>query len=280
MKLYDKENKRLVVFEKAATSQFWDKHWQKQSSVEKVKLGDRASSLKRFTARFLKPGARILEGGCGPGQNVYGLRSWGYDAYGVDFGAKTIGRTKKEFPYLNLSLQDVRKLSFADNLFDGYWSLGVVEHFWEGYDEILKEAERVIKPRGYLFLTFPYMSPLRRLKAKLGFYRDFNNDDFLRDSFYEYILNKDRAKKDVERFGFGLILGYPFGATKGLKDEVLWLKPFLQKIYASQNILGKGIRFLNSILFSKIAGHMVLLVFQKNETGNLQSSNNACSKVA
>lgn len=43
-------------------------------------------------------------------------------------------------------MQDVRKLQFADGFFDGYWSLGVIEYFWEGYNEIVNEVKRVIKP--------------------------------------------------------------------------------------------------------------------------------------
>jgi len=64
----------------------------------------------------------------------------------------------------------------------------VIEHFWEGYNEILKEAKRVLKPKGYLFLTFPYMSPLRKFRANLGLYRilDFNNKS-KNDDFYQFI---------------------------------------------------------------------------------------------
>ena len=63
----------------------------------------------------MKPRAKILEGGCEIGQNVYGLKSWGYEAYGVDFARETVERTKKEFPELKIFVQDVRKLDFPDN---------------------------------------------------------------------------------------------------------------------------------------------------------------------
>jgi len=115
MKLYDKENKRLVVFEEKATPDFWDKHWQLDDFVQKVKSGKKNRFIKKFTKRFLKPRAKILEGGCGIGQNVYGLKSWGYEAYGVDFARETVERTKKEFPELKIFVQDVRKLDFPDN---------------------------------------------------------------------------------------------------------------------------------------------------------------------
>jgi len=46
---------------------------------------------------------------------------------------------------------------------------------------------------------------------------------------------------------------------------VSFLRPVLQKIYNSQNIVAKGVRFLSSVLFARTAGHAVLLIFQKNE---------------
>ena len=39
MKIYDKENDRLLVFDKSATPDFWDEHWQMKDFVERVKLG-------------------------------------------------------------------------------------------------------------------------------------------------------------------------------------------------------------------------------------------------
>lgn len=140
----------------------------------------------------------------------------------------------------------------------------MIEHFWEGYDGVLKEAKRVIKPGRYLFLTFPYISFLRKLKAKLGVYEIFENNLKV-DDFYQFILDREKVKIDVEKYGFRLVLKYPFDATKGLKDEISLLKPIMGKIYNSQNLLAKVIRFSNSILFSKIATHNVLLVFRKEK---------------
>ena len=264
MKLYDEKNKRLIIFKQKATSGYWDKHWQVNDFVRRVKQGKNNKLVRKFTKRFLGSGTKILEGGCGIGQNVYGLKRWGYDAYGVDFAEKTIDKTKKAFPELKVSVQDVRKLDFPDNFFHGYWSLGVIEHFWDGYHEILKEAKRVLRPNGYLFLTFPYMSALRKFKARTGLYKNQRNIPS-HDNFYEFILNKDDVRKDVEQYGFRLVLERFFDATKGIKDEISFLKPILQRIYNNQNILAKALRALNTILFSRVAGHMILLIFQKNE---------------
>jgi len=261
-KVYDEINKRLIIFEEQATPEYWDKHWFTDGFIERVKRGKNNRFIKKYTTKYLKPGAKILEGGCGIGRNVYALSQWGYEVYGVDFAKKTVEKLEREFPDLKISMQDVRKLEFADGFFDGYWSLGVIEHFWEGYNEILNEVKRVIKPGGYLFLTFPYLSPLRKFKVKLGIYELFENNPKVED-FYQFILDLEKVRGNVEKYGFKLILKRPFAATKCIKDEISLLKPILQRIYDSQSILARGIKFSNSILFAKLAGHSILLVFRK-----------------
>lgn len=262
MKLYDKENKRLLLFEEKATADFWDRHWQGSALTEMVRYGKNSRLIKKFTARFLKMGAKVLEAGCGDGQNVYVLQKLGYDCYGVDFAVKTIANIKRHLPELKVDVQDLRQLGFADDFFDGYWCLGVIEHNFEGYADILAEATRVIKPGGYLFLAFPFMSPFRKLKARFGLYPLFFDKGRV-GNFYEFILNPNTVKKDICHYGFNFILDYSFDATKGLKDEVFWLNPSLKKIYSSQNILAKALRYLTSILFAFVFGHSILLVFQK-----------------
>ena len=68
-------------------------------------------------------------------------------------------------PDLNIDFGDVRSLPYKKSSFDGIWSLGVIEHNWDGYDQILREAHRVLRSGGYFFLAFPSFSPLRKLKV-------------------------------------------------------------------------------------------------------------------
>ena len=89
-KFYDKKNRRLIIFQEKASSEFWDRHWQLGNFDKKVVKGKENRFIKKITNQFLFPGQKILEGGCGIGQNVYGLNCWGYDVYGVDFAKDTI----------------------------------------------------------------------------------------------------------------------------------------------------------------------------------------------
>ena len=174
---YNKENKRLVVIKKKADENYWETHWVSENVEKQVKLGLCDKVIKKISNKYLPKKGKIVDAGCGVGQNVYALEKYGFESYGIDFAKETIQKTKMHFPNLKVYVQDVRHMEFPDGYFDGYWSLGVIEHFWRGYDEVIKEAYRVLKPGGFVFLTVPAMSLLRRLKAILGLYPIFNNKE-------------------------------------------------------------------------------------------------------
>lgn len=203
-----------------------------------------------------------MDAGCGNGGQVYGFNSWGFDGYGVDFAVETIKETKKIFPELKVSCQDVRKLDFESKEFDGYWSLGVIEHFWEGYGQIIDEAWRVLKPGGVLMVTFPAMNPLRRLKARLGLYPKFEGRDEPRE-FYQFNLNERTAIREIEKRGFKIVYKQRIDGVKGLKDEVKWFKKPLQLIYGRRSGWARMIRYAISAVTRGWAGHGFLAVFKK-----------------
>ena len=49
--------------------------------------------------------------------------------------------------------RDLDDLPVEDESVDGYWSLGVIEHFYDGYGEILSEMHRVIKRDGFFDIS-------------------------------------------------------------------------------------------------------------------------------
>jgi len=262
MKYYDEINHRILVYHEEATPEFWDFHWQIPDLEKKIKSGKNNNLVKWVTRKFLNPPAKILDAGCGIGQNVYGFDAWGYDGYGVDFAGKTISVAKQILPDLKISRQNVENLDFPDNYFDGYWSLGVIEHDFEGYLKTAEEAHRVIKKKGYLFLTFPWMSPLRRLKVRKNRY-PAPPAGLSSENFYEFFLDEKAVIKDIEKLGFRCRARYPYDATKGLKDEIPGVGPVLQKIYDSKNTFARISRYAISRTCAWFAGHVIALVFEK-----------------
>ncbi len=263
MRYYDQEHRRLVYIEQAATPEFWDHQWEDEKLKKSILAGAKERFVYSNTKHYLQPGAKILEGGCGKGQFVYSLHARNYDAHGVDFAPKVVEKAKAAVPELKLSVGDVRQLDFPNDTFDGYWSLGVIEHFFDGYDQIAAEMHRVLKPGGFLFLTFPYMSPLRRLKAAFGVYPRFEKNTFPRDQFYQFALPADSVIKKFTNLGFELTNKKPYEGFKGFKDESGPLKPILQAVYNNKSFFAQGIAFILSTLLAPVSGHTILLVLRK-----------------
>jgi SAM-dependent methyltransferase len=206
----------------------------------------------------------VLEGGCGWGQLVQALRYQGYKVLGIDFAEKTIRKIKEVIPELAVQVGDVRNLPIENNELDGYISVGVIEHFWEGYHHILAEMKRTLRKGGFLFVSFPYMSPLRKLKVKLRNYplSDFQVLEEQKGTFYQFALNWKTVARDLQQLGFSLKEIRSYGGIKGFKDELTWFKSWLQPIFDGKK--HQSLAPYLDLLFKLFASHCILLVMQKN----------------
>ena len=257
-RLYRKKNNALVYLGKKANQEFWDSQW----TNSKKKSFQKHSYVSTITKEYLKSGSTIIEGGCGRGNHVYSLSLNNFNAIGIDYADKTVISTLEEYPELDIRLGDVRNLDIGTGTIDGYWSLGVIEHFFDGYSEIASEIQRVLKSGGYIFLTFPTMSYLRKMKVKFGLFEVFQYEE--NQDFYQYCLDPSLVIKDFESLGFSLVHETNMDGFKGLKDESPeFFKKFLQIIYDSDHFTAKIIKSGISKFFSWYCGHVSLLILKK-----------------
>ncbi|QQR79019.1 MAG: methyltransferase domain-containing protein [Candidatus Moraniibacteriota bacterium] len=267
MKYFDPSHNRLVFFAESATPDFWDRQWQDEQLQKHVTAGIHERFVYPTTKKYLPLGSKILEGGCGKGQFVYSLQERGYEAYGIDFAENIIDRLQSLFPLHHFEHGDVRSLPYPDNTFDGYWSLGVIEHFYDGYEAILKEMVRVVRPDGYLFLTFPHMSKLRRNKARRSKFLIFNSELIKNGNFYQFALPEELVIKDLKGHGFTLVEKRPLEGLKGAKDELTGpVQSLLKSIYAGKNIFAQVLSFILARLLAPYSSHSILLVLRKTRS--------------
>jgi ubiquinone/menaquinone biosynthesis C-methylase UbiE len=190
----------------------------------------------------------------------------GYKVIGLDYAEETIYKIKKSYPQLEVEIGNVMNLPFRDNSFNGYFSLGLIEHFWEGYHDIVQEMRRVLAKGGYLFLTFPYMSLLRRLKANINLFEQYKKEYGEMADFFQFALNKEQVVEVFREEGFRLVDSKPKYGLRGVMDEISWFNNRLtQKCYryTGRNILIKGPMLVLDKLLTPFAGHVMLMVFQK-----------------
>lgn len=262
MRHYDTKTRRLVYLTGTASPQDWDQRWSR-SVLEKLFVPGRNAWLVAETRRYLPVGSSVLEGGCGCADKVYSLRAAGYRVIGFDTAQKTLERALEVCPDLNIAVGDIRNLPLENGAMDGYWSLGVFEHFQEGMQAQWAEAARVIRSGGFLFLTVPIMSPLRRLKARLNAYPALI--EVPAGSFYQYAYSTKMIVSTAEANGFVLVSARLFDGIKGLKDEVPTLQPALQSLYDSKNLFARVLRRFLDVLSRPLSGHMGYFVFRRND---------------
>lgn len=264
-KIYLFDKQAIAFYREKATAEFWDNHW---SATDLQTILRNSKDDRLFipaVKRYLPKESIILEGGCGMGHIVHALQYQGYKAIGIDFASETIKNIKAAVPELDVRFGDVRALDLPDASLDGYVSVGVIEHFWDGYTPIINEMKRTLRPGGFLFVSFPYMSPLRRLKVFLKLYPMAQKQDLdgQVDTFYQFALSPGRFQSELEALGFQLKDFLTYSGLKGFKDEVPLLQPWLQEVYDGKRA-GRWRSHLER-LFKLFASHCALLVMQKTE---------------
>jgi SAM-dependent methyltransferase len=258
--VYWPETERLVYLDSKATPEFWDARWRAEGRPPAVSASDPVVTV---TSRYLPPGAHVLEGGCGRANKVKAMADAGFRAVGVDFAQESVSQAKLDYPSLDIRLGDVRALDFPDGSFDGYWSIGVIEHFWKGYGEILSEAARILRPKGMLFLTAPWFSPYRQRKARTNGYSQvqFTSEP---DSFYQFALSRKEIGRQLEAHGFEQLRWRGLASEISVKEDMTACRPLVQWLLGSRGSLAK--RMLRRVVASGLnpyCGHSFLAIARR-----------------
>ena len=220
---------------KGSQKETWENIWKDDIySMEDLLEEDRWVSVKHspmlpLVLRRLPRGANILEAGCGRGQWVIYLSGLGFQVTGLDFASATIAQLRELYPSLDLLDGNVADLPFEDGIFDAILSWGVVEHFEDGPQRALREAHRVLKSNGMLFVTVPfkslfYRSPLVRLKKNALLRRLFRKGK-LGAEFFQYEFTRRQFCEYLEESGFRirelLPTSHEMGFAKGINMQMM-----------------------------------------------------------
>ena len=249
---------RLIYYKATADADYWDEHWRRNLSSATYRwaeMGHLGPFEVPFT-RFLPRTGRILEAGCGLGTIVLALNVRGYNVEGIEWGKKTVDAVYAHRRDLAVRLGDVLHLDVPDAYYEGYISLGVVEHRRRGPEPFLEEAYRVLKPGGMLLISVPQFHLLRRLKAQFGLSRKSSHGLH----FYQYAFKPRNFVGIVKGVGFQVLESYGYDPLKGLRDEVQVIE-FLLRQPVVGGVLERAISSWS--VAQKYLGHMFLVAAQK-----------------
>lgn len=100
-----------------------------------------------------KPGAKVLDIGCGNGDFLFNLQNNGFDAFGIEVNVEA----KKYIPaslHNRIFFKDLNKCDFPPESFDIITMSQSLEHVFD-VNTLLGEAKRIIKKNGLLFICVP-----------------------------------------------------------------------------------------------------------------------------
>lgn len=97
-----------------------------------------------------KPGERILDVGCGPGQLTAKIAESGAEVLGLDASPEMIGQARQNYPKLSFVLQDAVRMSFVEE-FDAVFSNAAL-HWMLDMPAIAKAMAQALRQGGRLVI--------------------------------------------------------------------------------------------------------------------------------
>jgi|SRR3989344_1913809 len=109
--------------------------------------------------RNIKPKNKdqIVDMGCGTGEMTKKIHSSGLNVMGFDISQGCITMAKKNYPEIKFKIQDIENTQLNDNSVDILFYCGILHHF-SNYNLVLKEAYRILKKNGKIFIFEPNLS--------------------------------------------------------------------------------------------------------------------------
>lgn len=153
-------------------------------------------------------GKSLLEIGAGFGFFLARARAAGFEVQGLEFSATGRRHAREQ---LRLELRDApfERAELPAASFDVVCAFYVIEHLPDPA-AFLREAARVLKPGGLLFLRWPHSTPLARLLDAIGIDHDLYHAPWHLSDFSPATIERALRSSD-----FGEVTTRTFGGTNG-----------------------------------------------------------------
>ncbi len=106
-----------------------------------------------FIKKYFAHKRKIIDIGCGTGVLMERLVVHGFDVYGIDRSEKMVEKASQR---LNedgkVFVADARDLPFPDDTFDGAICIASLHHIEHDFQDVFREASRILKPGGYFLV--------------------------------------------------------------------------------------------------------------------------------
>ena len=160
------------------------------------------SVIVEFLAH-VRPPARVVDLGAGAGAWADRLVKAGFDVVGVDRVRDRFGCTEAKFVEADLNDDFARALTGP---FDAVTAIEVIEHL-ENPRHLLRQAKRLLKPDGLMFVTTPNIEcvPARIRYLMTGDLRMFGRDPIMNDPTHITPIHTQMFERMLADVGFDLV---------------------------------------------------------------------------
>jgi len=138
----------------------WDNIFTKRGKV----FLEPHSDMERLAKLFKKNNVQtILDLGCGTGRHLIFFAKKNFDIYGFDGSPRGIEIAEEWLSEEGIRVETEcckieQSFPYEDNFFDAIISIQVIHHnLKENILKTVREIERVLRKRGCIFITFPYL---------------------------------------------------------------------------------------------------------------------------
>lgn len=183
---------------------------------------------------------KILDFGCGDGNNKYNIYSADNSVCGIDIDQENVDHCASKFPDHQFILVDGDIIPYWDNTFDAIQSLDVLEHV-DDIDRILDECSRILRIGGKFHIEVPYWASEDILiSLKPDYWSQIHHVRMFRPDEMDAIMSKHGfhliEEKKVCHFNH-VILAYKFkyGTITDQKWNIampLWRTLLMKMIYS------------------------------------------------
>ena len=105
--------------------------------------------------KYIKPGQKVLDAGCGNGRSYQLLRSKKINYLGVDNSPALIREAQNKYQFGNFRVMDLTNLECEKDTFDTIFCIAALQHIPSKKlrFQVLQDFHQILKPNGYLIMT-------------------------------------------------------------------------------------------------------------------------------
>ncbi len=117
------------------------------------KFSEPSEHIKEFLA-LLPQNTKILDIGCGVGVNTNFMVLEGFEVIGIDLSKGMLKIAKHKFPQIDFRQQNIKKLNFSSNSFNGILaSFSLIHISKKDIPMLLKKFHQILKKNGAIYIA-------------------------------------------------------------------------------------------------------------------------------